>query len=101
METLLIILSAWYCGLVSVALAIHIANFRSYVVWSTTECSCLDIICNSLLTNPKVSDLDVTFAVQQDIIQFEISIDKTLIMEMEQPKTNLSSIEAIIVWRVY
>ena len=68
-------------------------HLRSNVIGSATECSGLVGTMHTLLAQTKVSNLDVTVAVQHHIVKFEVTVDDPKVVKEEQPKDYLSRVK--------
>ena len=68
-------------------------HLRGNVIRSAAECPCLVAVIDPFLAEPKVGNLDVALGVQHDIVQLEVTVDDTPLVEVQQAKDDLGSIE--------
>src|SRR5271156_6500332 len=66
----------------------------SHEFWGTAESVCGTSVSHLLLTQPIISNLDVSVQSQQNIIEFQIPIDNLVFMQIFERQQNLGSIES-------
>ena len=75
------------------SIALVVDYFRCNIVRSATECFGLCPVSDTLFAHTKVCYFNVSLLVQHDVIQLQISVDDTMIVEVHYTNKNLCSIE--------
>ena len=68
--------------------------FRCHELWRTTECAGSRSVPHFLLTQPVITNFDVSIQCEQDVVKFQIAVDNTVLVEVLERKTYLCRIES-------
>ena len=70
-----------------------IAHFRGHKFWGTTESAGCRSVPHLLLTQTIIGNLDVSIKSQKNVIQLQITVNHTILVEILQSKTDFSCVE--------
>ena len=74
-------------------------DLRRDVVWSSAECGGGIALTDSFLAHPVVGQLDVTFVVQQNVVQLQISVNDSSLMQIIQRQADLRTVKPSVFFR--
>ena len=72
--------------------------FRGKIFWRSTECICHLISGNLQFTQTEVSQLNVTFVIEDDVLWLQISVDDPVTVEALERQYNFSGIKSCSVF---
>ena len=67
----------------------------SNIIRSTTKGSGSGAINNVLFAHPKISNLDVTILIQEDVVQLEIAINDAMSVKKEETNCNFRRVKPV------
>ena len=81
------------------AIVLRPEDLRRDVVWSPAECGGGVALADPFLAHPVVGELDVTLVVQEDVVQLQVSVNDSSLMEIIQRQADLRTVKPGVFFR--